>query len=213
MELRACIPVDRHGLLAHLDGQMDAAELTQNVLMYFVLPLWLAAGFADYLCHRAAHIETTSGAKESLLHLLQFGEMAVAVLAAMFLEINALVLLVMLVCFLLHEATALWDVRYASETREVTPLEQHVHSFLEMMPLMGLVLIAALNWQQFLALFGLGNESARFDVTMRQGPPSWAYVAVILTLVLLFEVLPYLEELVRSLRASRGALVPGKKRR
>ena len=61
--------------------------------MYFVLPLWLAAGFADYLCHRAAHIERTSGAKESLLHLLQFGEMAVAVLAAMFLEINALVLL------------------------------------------------------------------------------------------------------------------------
>ena len=44
---------------------MDAAELTQNVLMYFVLPLWLAAGFADYLCHRHAHIETTSGAKES----------------------------------------------------------------------------------------------------------------------------------------------------
>jgi hypothetical protein len=35
----------------------------------------------------------------------------------------------------------------------------------------------------------------------------------VLTLVLLFEVLPYLEELVRSLRANRGAVVPGKKRR
>jgi hypothetical protein len=22
------------------------------MLMYFVLPLWLAAGFADYLCHQ-----------------------------------------------------------------------------------------------------------------------------------------------------------------
>jgi hypothetical protein len=44
--------------------------------MYFVLPVWLAAGFADYLCHRAASIETRSGWKESLLHLLQFGEMA-----------------------------------------------------------------------------------------------------------------------------------------
>ena len=192
---------------------MDAAQLTQNVLMYFVLPLWLAAGFADYLCHRAAHIESTSGAKESLLHLLQFAEMAVAVLAAMFLEINALVLLVMLVCFFLHEATALWDVHYASQTREVTALEQHVHSFLEMMPLMGLALIAALNWQQFIALFGFGHESARFDVTIRQGPPSWAYVTIVLTLVLLFEVLPYLEELLRSLRANRWALVPRKKRR
>jgi hypothetical protein len=181
--------------------------------MYFVLPLWLAAGFSDYLCHRAAHIETTSGAKESLLHLLQFAEMAVAVLAAMFLEINALVLFIMLVCFLLHEATALWDVSYAVATREVTPIEQHIHSFLEMMPLMGLVLIAALHWEQFLALFGLANERAHFDVTIRHGPPSWVYVATVLTLVLLFEVLPYVEELVRGLRANRGAIVPQKNRR
>jgi hypothetical protein len=66
---------------------MDAGA-AQAVLMYFALPLWLAAGFADYLCHRATSIETTSGWKESLLHLLQFGEMAIPVLAAIFLEIN-----------------------------------------------------------------------------------------------------------------------------
>jgi len=66
---------------------------------------------------------------------------------------------------------------------------------------------------EFIALLGLGNESARFDVTMRQGPPSWAYVTIVLTLVLFFEVLPYLEELVRSLRANRGALIPKNKRR
>ena len=39
---------------------------TVIILMYFILPLWLAAGFADWLCHRATHIETTTGAKESL---------------------------------------------------------------------------------------------------------------------------------------------------
>jgi hypothetical protein len=49
----------------------------QNVLMHFVLPVWLAAGLADYLCHRAASIESTSGRKESLLHLLQFDEMGI----------------------------------------------------------------------------------------------------------------------------------------
>src|SRR4030095_6228088 len=146
---------------------MHTSQLTIAVLMYFVLPVWLAAGFADYLCHRASNIATTSGPKESLLHLLQFAEMAVAVLAALFLEINALVLLIMLVCFVLHEATALWDLSYASARREVTPIEQHVHSFLEMMPLMGFVLIAILNWEQFLALFGLGHEPARFDLTLR----------------------------------------------
>jgi hypothetical protein len=160
------------------------------VLMYFVLPVWLAAGFADYLCHRASSIATTSGAKESILHLMQFGEMAVAVLAAMFFEINALILLVMIICFFLHEATALWDVSYASATREVTPIEQHVHSFLEMMPLMGLVLIAVLNWLQVLALVGSGDEPAQFDLRFRQAPPSWTYVATVLVLV--FEVLPYI---------------------
>ena len=40
---------------------MDTTELTIWVLMYFVLPVWLAAGFADYLCHRASNIATTSG--------------------------------------------------------------------------------------------------------------------------------------------------------
>jgi len=180
-------------------------EIAKAYLLYFILPLWIAAGFTDYLCHRAAKIATTSGPKESLLHLLQFGEMAIPVLAAMFLEINSLVLLVMLVCFLLHEATALWDVSYASAMREVFPLEQHVHSFLEMLPLMGLTLIAILNWGQFLALFGLGAEQARFEITFRSGEPSWLYVTVMLSLVLVFEVLPYFEELLRGIRAQRRA--------
>jgi hypothetical protein len=187
---------------------MDTAQLTQNVLMYFVLPLWLAAGFADYLCHRASHIETTTGAKESLLHLLQFAEMAVPILAAMFFQINALVILVMIVAFILHEATALWDLHYAAGKREITPIEQHVHSFLEMLPLMGLVMVVVLHWPQFLALLGLGNEPARFDLTVKSGPPSGAYVGTMLAVALLFEFLPYLEEFFRGLRANDGALVP-----
>jgi len=59
------------------------AEVTRTVLMYFVLPLWLVAGFADYLCHRASHIATTSGFKESLIHLIMLGEISIAVTAAM----------------------------------------------------------------------------------------------------------------------------------
>ena len=45
---------------------MGADEVLRGLLMYFVLPLWLAAGFADYLCHRAVHIEKTSGWRESI---------------------------------------------------------------------------------------------------------------------------------------------------
>src|SRR4051794_16755047 len=175
---------------------MDAGA-TQTLLMYFVLPVWLAAGFADYLCHRATSIETTSGWKESLLHLLQLAEMAVPTLAAIFLEINALIIAVMIVCLAAHEATAIWDVSYAYKRREITPTEQHVHSFLEMLPLMGLLLVVSSHWDQFLALFGL-NGMAQWSIQLKQPPLPWLYVSITLALVVLFEVLPYLEELWRS---------------
>jgi hypothetical protein len=75
-----------------------------------------------------------------------------------------------------------------------------------MLPLMGLTLIAILNWQQFLALFGLGTEHADFGISLRTGEPPWSYVLTMLSLVLIFELLPYLEELARGIRASRRAL-------
>ncbi|WP_250889215.1 hypothetical protein [Mesorhizobium sp. dw_380] len=108
------------------------SDPTVLVLMYFLLPVWLIAGFADWLCHRASHIESTTGAKESLIHLLMFAEVGVPLLAAMFLDVNALIIAVMIVSFFIHEATAMWDVRYATTARTVMPIEQHVHSFLEM---------------------------------------------------------------------------------
>ncbi|WP_343715783.1 hypothetical protein [Inquilinus sp.] len=181
------------------------------VLLWFILPLWFVAGFADWLCHRATKIEATAGAKESLIHLLMFGEIAVPLLAALFLEINALIIALMIVAFLAHEATALWDVSYAVTRREVTPFEQHVHSFLEMLPLMGAAFVAVLHWPQFLALFGAGPEPARFDLTWKQQPLPVAYIATVLAAALLFELLPYLEELWRGLRAARGRLVPARR--
>jgi hypothetical protein len=181
---------------------METDDILRGMLMYFILPLWLAAGFADYLCHRAAHIERTSGWKESALHLLQFAEMAVAVLAALFLEITSAVIVLMIVCLILHEATAIWDVRYADATREVTPTEQHIHSFLEMLPLMGLLLVIALHWAAFAGLFGTGTADLSFRWKQEQLPI--AYIATMLALTALFEVLPYLEEFVRTLRHRRA---------
>ncbi|TPI10968.1 diguanylate cyclase [Mesorhizobium sp. B4-1-3] len=183
------------------------------ILMYFVLPVWLIAGFADWLCHRATHIESTTGAKESLIHLLMFVEVGIPLLAAMFLEVNALVIAVMIVAFFAHEATAMWDVRYATTARTVGPIEQHIHSFLEMIPLMGLVSVVSLHWGQFLALFGTGTERARFDLAWKQEQLPVTYVAIVMIVIALFELLPYVEEFFRGLRANAGRLVPAKARR
>ena len=189
------------------------SDPTVLILMYFILPLWLIAGFADWLCHRTSHIESTTGAKESVIHLLMFAEVGIPLLAAMFLEINALIIATMLVAFALHETTAMWDVSYATTARTVSPIEQHVHSFLEMIPLMGIVNVVSLHWGQFQALFGYGDEPARFELAWKPEPLPVAYIATIMILVVLFEALPYLEELIRGLHANGWKLIPEKARR
>src|SRR5437868_6938251 len=115
----------------------DSAYLIRQYLLFFILPLWIVAGLADYVLHRRTHIEDTSGTKESLLHALQLGEAGIPVLLGLLLDINALVLLMMFVALLAHEATALWDVHFAIHRRYVGVFVQHVHSFLELLPLMG----------------------------------------------------------------------------
>jgi hypothetical protein len=178
------------------------SDPVEALLLYFIMPVWFLAGLADYLCHRATDIEHTSGFKESLLHLLMFAEIAAPLLACLFLEVNALVFLVMIAGFLLHEATSLWDVSYAIDKRYVSPLEQHVHSFLEMIPLMAGAFVAVMHWGQFLALFGL--EPARFAIEWKQSPLPVGYIVAVFAASLFLELLPYLEELWRGLRAKHA---------
>jgi hypothetical protein len=127
---------------------------------------------------------------------------------ALFFDINALVTAVMIIAFFVHEATALSDVGYATATRVVAPVEQHVHSFLEMIPLAAILCVLSLHWGQFAALFGLGAEPARFGLAPKPKSLPIAYIASILIAILLFELLPYLEELVRGLKANSGRLFP-----
>jgi hypothetical protein len=190
---------------------MDIAAVTTSYLLYVVLPLWLAVGVADWLCHRATRIETTSGAKESLIHLLMLVEVGIGVLLGLFLEINALVIAVMAACFVAHEVTAHWDLRYAVGRREITPVEQHVHNYLGALPFMALSFIVVLHWPQALALLGLGPEPADFSLRPKAAPLPLAYVATLIVLIALFEILPYLEELWRGLAAARRRPAPGRR--
>jgi hypothetical protein len=183
---------------------MDPATLLRHYLLFFILPLWMAAGLADYLLHKRTNIEENAGTKESVLHAVQLGEAGVPVLLALLLEINALVILVMVIAFVLHEVTALWDVSYATARRYVSPFEQHVHSFMEVLPLMALSFVTIMYWNQFIALVGLGPEPPRFELRPKADPLSTGYLVTLFLCMLLFVVLPYAEELWRCLRASRS---------
>ncbi|WP_051974879.1 hypothetical protein [Cupriavidus necator] len=183
---------------ADLQAFEHAARL---VLMYGLVPLWLLAGLADWLCHRATHIERNAGPTESLLHMLMLAEVGLPMLMVLFLEVNALVIGIVLAALVIHEPTAWWDVQYASKRRHIAPVEQHMHSLLEVLPLTAASYLVVMYWSQFLALFGLGSEPARMALKPEPLPP--AYLAGLLGAVVVLAGLPYLEELWRCVRWRR----------
>jgi hypothetical protein len=170
------------------------------VLMFVVLPLWVAAGFADYLCHRASDIEHANGARESALHWLMVGEVGVPLLGAVILKVNALTIGVSILCLIAHELTGWLDLQLAMRTRKVTAFEQQVHSVLEMMPLTALLLLCVLHWPQAEALFGLGMARADMAISLAKPPLPWGAVVLPAAAFLLLTIVPYVEEFMRGLR-------------
>lgn len=178
---------------------MEAA--VRSILMYAIVPLWIAAGLGDWWFHRRTRIEQNAGAKESAFHLVMMVEVGLPVLLALFLEINAALLLVMAAAVVIHAATAWADVRYAYPLREIRPNEQHMHSFLEVLPVTALALIAVAHWDQVVALCGLDDAAPDFSLRRKEEPLPPTYVTALLAAVGLFVALPYAEEFLRCLRA------------
>jgi hypothetical protein len=174
----------------------DAAEL---LLMAVVIPVWIVAGLADWWCHRRTGIERTSGWPENAFHWFLLAEAGVALLAVALLEINAGVLVLVFAAFLAHELTTFIELRYTVPLREVRPGEQMIHSFMELLPLLVLALIAVRQWDQVLALFDAGLP----DFTLRAKEYPWpaTYLAGMALAVLVLNVVPMAEEGVRCWRA------------
>ena len=169
-------------------------EPVRLFLMFVVLPLWVAAGFADWVCHRRTAIAVTSGLKENLLHWLMFLELGVGVLAVALLEINAAVLLIVLAAFLLHQLTVYLDLHYSTLLRDVGPFEQMVHSFMEILPLLALALLSLLAWPQALAIVGLGDAPADWSLRLKQNPLPLEYLQAAGVLIAAFNLVPLLQE-------------------
>lgn len=105
----------------------------------------------------------------------------------------------------MHEATALRDVRTAVRSdREVTPLEQHVHSFLESLPFGALSALMCLHADQVKALLrGGGGHPDAWRPVPRRRPLSRGCLAGIAVAIGTCVALPYGEELLRCVRAAR----------
>jgi hypothetical protein len=173
----------------------------RRLTTHFIIPVWIAAGFVDYLWHRRTHIETTSGLTESLTHSLMMLEAAPAVLAPLFLEINARVLRWMIGLAVLHEVTVLWDLAYTESRRRIPAGEQITHTFLESPPFLVTAAAIVNNWDQFMALLGKGWQRPRSEIRFQMPPVSFSTLLGIFGAMGLFGALPHVNELRRCFRA------------
>ena len=169
----------------------------------FIIPVWTAAGLSDYLCHRYTNIERTSGTKESIFHMLMMMEGAPLVLAGLFLEMNAGALALMTASTAIHEATVVWDFSYAADKRPAMPIEQHTHSFLEVLPFALLAFATATHWDQFASIFGIGKQRPDFALRFKRPPLPMPGLLGLMAAMVALVGLPHCEESWRCWVAER----------
>ncbi|HKP23011.1 MAG TPA: hypothetical protein VJV39_04065 [Dongiaceae bacterium] len=180
---------------------MDAIEpfIVCNYLLFFLLPVWVVIGALDWWCHRRAGIEHF-GPYEPLLHLVLISLAGFPILLGLFLEINAPILVVMILCLVAHEAVGYLDVRWATHHRGIPPFEQRLHDYLAAVPFAALSLVVVLHWQELVLLAGQPIEALTQSIRLRTPPLPVGVVAGILVLVFIGNVVPFLEEFARALR-------------
>jgi hypothetical protein len=124
-----------------------------------------------------------------------FAEAGLPLLLAAAFEMNPLLITLMTGAAVLHEGTAALDVRVALESdRDVNQFEQHVHSFLEVMPFWIVPLMVLLH----------EPATKRWSLTRRSSALSRGDIALVASAVTVLGVLPYGEELVRCLRRTQN---------
>ncbi|MFD8810885.1 diguanylate cyclase [Streptomyces sp. NPDC059627] len=183
-------------------GSTDVEDASRRFLLYGALPLWVVPGLADWWMHRRTRIEHTSGTKESAVHALMMTEAGIPVVMGLLARVNPLVLSVMGGAALAHGATAVYDVSLAVDEREVRPIEQHIHSFLEVLPLTALAFTACLHADQVRRTLRGGPAPQDWRLLPKEHPLPAAYLAGLAGIIAGGVVLPYAEELRRCLRTA-----------
>jgi hypothetical protein len=101
----------------------------------------------------------------------------------------------MAVAVILHSAVALVDVTYTTPRRYISPLEQWVHGYMDVLPLVALVLLIALNWRVI--------ATGEFGFGLRRSILHGSHATLLLGSYVVLAATPVLEEFVRCQRVQR----------
>ena len=181
----------------------DTESASLRYVLFVLVPAWIVPGVLDWYWHKQTEIENTSGLKESLIHSLMMTEVGVPILLGLLFEINPLALTCMFGALVAHSATAIWDVSLAVHHREVTTREQHTHSFLEVLPFMGMAFAATLHSDATHRL--LTGNTRRDDWSLKVKRPRLPipYIAGVMGLIALGVLAPYANEAIRCWKRLR----------
>jgi hypothetical protein len=192
-------------LLRQPEGrQVDLKAIPTNVLlldivMYVCLPLWLIMGFIDWYCHRKSKIEETTGWRESILHAIMGLQVGIPIVLGLYFEINVLQFMIMFAVLVFHEVVAHMDVKYALNTRKISILETHVHSFMEVLPFVVVALIIIMKWPAFVDLITF-NWEGNMGLAWKRVPLHHSYMTAYFCTLIIIDIVPYMEELWRCYR-------------
>src|SRR5512138_2192887 len=164
-------------------------RLTRDVLLFGLIPTWVAAGMVDWWCHRRTRIEENAGLPESLSHLAMLAQAGVPATLGLFLEADAPLLALSYAAAAAHTATAYWELAYVSPRREISPTEQHAHALLEVLPMAGAAFLTVLHPTQTRELF-LGKRH-RWRLRPKRHPLSPGYVVGLLSTLAVGLGIPY----------------------
>lgn len=171
---------------------------TELWLAYGAYLLWLVAGLGDFLTHWRTDLPHTSGVAESATHLLQLALLGIAVVLALACEINQATASLLLALVLAHAGVGYWDTRIAFRRRRVLlPIEQHIHSVLDMAPIVGFAWVMVSTWP--------AATSGGWTLHLRQPAlPGVVWLAVLVPAVML-TVVPALLEFAAAWMVARRA--------
>lgn len=178
----------------------DVKSTSERYVLFVLLPLWVVPGFVDWCWHKHTDIENTAGLKESLIHSLMMTEVGLPVVMSLLFEVNPLLLSIMAGAVVAHTATAVWDVRLAVVHREVKTGEQHTHSFMEVLPFMGMAFATCLHGSAMRKL--LTGQTGPDDWTLKVKSPRLPlpYLGGLMALIVLGIAVPYANEAWRCVK-------------
>lgn len=179
----------------------DVESSTLRYILLVMMPIWIAAGVADWYWHKDTDIEGTSGLQESFIHSLMMTEVGIPIVGGLLFEVNALVLVTMMSALGLHWATSFWDVTYAVHHREVKTREQHTHSFLELLPLMAVSFMLCLHAPVTHRLLAVRTRKEDWQLRWKKPRLPFGYLVGMGAAIAVGVALPYANELWRCWKA------------